>query len=161
MSIAADLAACGFTEWAAGGGCVALRRELPFGAYILATDLDGGDVAELPDDWAVGLYDANAEALALFTCDANPEMDCLTAVGECLDVSMGSPRAPRMAAVDFHRSLLPNPLHWRLTTYGDGFHVTAGKGHVSRYATQEAAKRAQYLWVATGLPLSSIKKGAA
>jgi hypothetical protein len=66
--IRAALVAAGWTLADMGGGCVAYRKELPAGGYMLATDQSG---VELPAarSWLVGTYDAEGSPLASVDCD--------------------------------------------------------------------------------------------
>jgi hypothetical protein len=55
----------GFAEWATGGGCKALRRELDGGHYLLLTDESGLDLPDPGDASSalLGRYDENGEEL--------------------------------------------------------------------------------------------------
>lgn len=62
----------GFTEWGAGGNCLAYRLDLPSGGYLLVT-CDGvylpdiEDIKDTPEMVEIGAYDANGENVALAT----------------------------------------------------------------------------------------------
>lgn len=45
----------GFEEYHTGGGCMALRKELPNGDYFLLTDADGVAIPKA-EEWATALY---------------------------------------------------------------------------------------------------------
>jgi hypothetical protein len=45
----------GFDEYHTGGGCMALRKMLPCGEYLLLTDSDGTNIP-LAEEWATALY---------------------------------------------------------------------------------------------------------
>lgn len=45
----------GFDEFHTGGGCMALRKMLPCGEYLLLTDADGSDIPQA-EEWETALY---------------------------------------------------------------------------------------------------------
>jgi hypothetical protein len=45
----------GFDEFHTGGGCMALRKMLPCGEYLLLTDADGCDIPSA-EEWETALY---------------------------------------------------------------------------------------------------------
>lgn len=62
---AADPKDYGFEGWASGGGCVALRKELDNGRYLLLTHSDGIDLPDATSDDLLGLYTQDGDPLAL------------------------------------------------------------------------------------------------
>lgn len=58
----------GFAPVATGGGCLALRRDLPDGSYILLTDTNGCgiDLGEFGEEFFLGLYGCNGEELGMW-----------------------------------------------------------------------------------------------
>ena len=47
--------AYGFEVWHTGGGCMALRKDLPNGDYYLLTDADGSAIPT-QEEWATAIY---------------------------------------------------------------------------------------------------------
>lgn len=57
----------GFEGWATGGGCVALRKELESGRYMLLTCSDGIDLPDASGDDLLGLYSQSGEPIAMIS----------------------------------------------------------------------------------------------
>jgi hypothetical protein len=65
MKLNDALCGIGAKEWATGGGCTALRFELPNGAYALLTDDADSNLGD-GKSIMIGFYDRNGEAIAIF-----------------------------------------------------------------------------------------------
>jgi len=55
----------GFEGWASGGGCVALRKELESGRYMLLTCSEGLDLPDATGDDLLGLYSKDGDPIAI------------------------------------------------------------------------------------------------
>ena len=66
----------GFKPYHTGGGCMAMRKDLPNGDYLLLTTSDGIHIPDKPEDAAdaiLGRYVSDGEAIAYITLSDIPE----------------------------------------------------------------------------------------
>lgn len=63
--LAADPKEYGFEGWASGGSCVALRKNLGSGRYLLLTCSSGIDLPDATGDDLLGLYSQSGEPIAV------------------------------------------------------------------------------------------------
>lgn len=130
------------SQWHSGGGCMALRGELPGGHHILITDAEG---SALPGarDWAVGLYDPDGETLVVRYSDGSHAGEPgLAALTKRYDAFLAEHGLPSMSADELLLELQEaGPAKPEVITWLNEFVHEWNRWEDAEYALFQNAKR--------------------